>query len=226
MITRKLKYFIGQWPIRVHRLVLHFAYPLFRNSIYVNPIRPIGILGWLCNAFLYIFDVLGIPEFLEILFSIFKWKIRFLTDDEIALSRDVFGDNIDYTIVTIDRETRLGTKKWAHAYVTFNTINYQHQLEAAIFIHEMVHVWQYQKFGSLYIYHAIHAQYNGGYDYGGINNLYKLMVKNTKLITFNFEQQAEIIEDMYRLREEGFGNSDSIQSQVYNYYANQLGDLS
>ena len=62
----------------------------------------------------------------------------------------------------------------------------------------MVHIWQYQLFGAVYIYFAWKAQISKeGYDYGKAQALVA-GVKNSKLFyEFNFEQQAEIIQDYF-----------------------------
>jgi hypothetical protein len=201
--------------------LLHIFYPIFNKTSFTNPIVPIGLLGWFYNLISYTADLLGIPELIEIIFILMKWNIRPLTIDEVNLVNSVFGHTIDLSPVTIDRNCRLGMK-FADAYVSFNTINYRGELEDAIFIHEMVHIWQYQQFGSIYIPHAIHAQFHGGYDYGGVENLYFCMLEGKKIIQFNFEQQAEIIEDMYRRQIYGLDDRDLLGLQVYRYYVDQL----
>jgi hypothetical protein len=61
----------------------------------------------------------------------------------------------------------------------------------------MTHIWQYKKHGSCYITEALYAQrWGGGYNYGGEAALLKN--SNVGMKAFNFEQQAEIVEDYYR----------------------------
>jgi hypothetical protein len=224
MIYHKIRYLAVTWPARIRRLFLHLLYPIFKNTRLTNRIRPIGFWGWILSFFFYVVDVLGLPELLEILFMIFLWRIRPMSDDEKCLCLPIFGNNIDLNVVTIDRDTRIGMEI-ADAYVTFNTINYQRELPAHIFIHEMVHIWQYQKFGSIYIPHALHAQKHGGYNYGGVLKLYKSMVAGRHLTTYNFEQQAEIIEHLFQLKELGLDDEQPIHAQTYAYYQSHLSDF-
>jgi hypothetical protein len=60
-----------------------------------------------------------------------------------------------------------------------------------------VHVWQYEQFGSYYIYKALSAQNSEeGYNYGGIKELDRCIARKGSLLDYNFEQQASIIEDV------------------------------
>ena len=57
-------------------------------------------------------------------------------------------------------------------------------------------VWQYASVGAAYIPRALAAQRSPeGYNYGGIGPL----ERSGSLEAFNYEQQADIIEDAYRL---------------------------
>lgn len=78
----------------------------------------------------------------------------------------------------------------------------------ATLVHEVVHIWQYNRVGAAYIPRALAAQRSAmGYNYGGLRPL----ERGRSLEAFNYEQQADIIEDAYRLangspaRWHGFG---------------------
>ncbi len=79
-------------------------------------------------------------------------KVRFLTENEIALAKSVFGDEIDYLSVKIIRAKYVFIQGKNYA-VTPNGNIYFPMSEADwtfslsfrdLFIHEMTHVWQYQ----------------------------------------------------------------------------------
>lgn len=90
-----------------------------------------------------------------------------------------------------------------------------------VLIHELVHVWQYQHFGAVYIGKALKAQKSKeGYNYGGMENLYHQMLKGNTLTHFNFEQQAEILEDYYRALSES--NHSPMVKNVFGYYVNMI----
>lgn len=206
-------------PKRLMRLGLHFL-PL--QSSYRNPFPPASVKEWFTDTFFYIIDVFGMPEWFQIIHQMTNWNIRPLTPDERATGRQIFGDTVNYDFVKVNPNSRWATKKFAIAYVSFNIINYKNKIRKETFIHELMHVWQYQNFGSIYIAKAIKAQLSKeGYDYGGVENLYQGMLSGKRLIAFNFEQQADIIEDFYNLTRTKDHANDMILS-IYRYYALQL----
>lgn len=213
--------FVYQWPTRFVRLCRHIVYP-FTDKYGKNTFPATTLSEWCADLIFYIIDVVAIPEFYETIFLMVKWNSRRMNDFELATARSIFGTAIQYDLVRIDQNARFGTKKLALAYVSFNTINYRHSISTEIFIHEMVHIWQYQQFGSIYIARAIKAQKSKeGYDYGGVSNLYNVMLKGGSLLDFNFEQQADIIEDFYRIQQQK-DLAISMNMQVFRYFSSEV----
>lgn len=67
-------------------------------------------------------------------------------------------------------------------------------------MHELVHIWQYQQIGSVYIPRALRAQFSEeGYNYGGMTGLQKAKQQGRSFSQFNLEQQGDIVSDYYRL---------------------------
>lgn len=193
----------------------------FRES--VDKIKSDGFVEWFFDFAFYVFDIILLPELYECILSIIKSDYRFLSSDEKELAKQYFGDAINLNFVRINSQMSRRIEKKAHAYVTLNTINYREQISKPIFLHEMVHIWQYQRFGSMYIYRALKAQNSKlKYDYGGLDKLYTGMISQHKFIEFNFEQQGAIIEDYCRL----VNTPDSFKSPIvkisYEYYVTQL----
>lgn len=216
----RICYYFKELRIRIKRLWRHVIYPFYRPI--ANEFPPKSILEWFVDAGFYIMDIVAMPEVYEIVFSLLKIKTRSLTTQEKALAKSIFGDSIQYNLVKVDSKARFGTKKIALAYVSFNTINYLKNIDKAIFIHELMHIWQFQRFGSIYIARAIKAQRSKeGYDYGGVANLYQVMLKGGSLLDFNFEQQADIIEDYYRIKENPT-TSAPMNLSVYAYFAKEV----
>ena len=84
-----------------------------------------------------------------------------------------------------------------------------------------MHIWQYQRFGSVYIFRALWAQNStNGYDYCGVVGLMDNLKSEKGLLNFNFEQQAEIIEDYYKLRQNRYNALSD--RKIYEYYVEQL----
>lgn len=195
-------------------------YPFY--STYSNDFPPKGVLEWFSDAGFYVMDILAMPEIYELIFSIIKKNTRPLNSKEKALASSIFGQSIKYNLVKVDSSARFGTQKIALAYVSFNTINYRKQIDKAIFIHEMVHIWQFQQFGSIYLARAIKAQRSKeGYNYGGVPNLYQVMLKGGSLLDFNFEQQADIIEDYYRIKENPSAEGP-MNLSIYAYFVKEV----
>ncbi|VVT15763.1 vgr related protein [Erythrobacter sp. EC-HK427] len=128
---------------------------------------------------------------------------RPLTPGEIALARSIFGRAIDYTKVTIRR------RKWAffqpkrvtmapRGHIHFHPLGevYCDDFSSAplhrqaLFIHEMVHVWQTQTRGDWYL--VTRRMPWARYDYA--------LKPGWKLEEYGIEQQARIVEHAFLLR--------------------------
>ncbi len=217
-IKRSITYLRFSYFLRLRRLVYHLT---FQESVY--KMKSEGFIEWFYDLAFYAFDLVFIPEIYEIIVSIIKTDYRFLTTAEKTLVQRYFGESINLEFVRINSQMSMRIERKAHAYVTLNTINYRQQISRPIFIHEMVHIWQFQRFGSMYIYRALKAQSSKmKYDYGGLEKLYSGMISQHKFIDFNFEQQGAIIEDYCRLVSSPDSYSSPIVIASYEYYANQL----
>ena len=130
-------------------------------------------LGWrVLEAFFHMADKLCLPGVLVFLNGILKPGTRRLSGKEQGLAHTVFGATIDYETVRVDERAWIACKRYGIAYVSFNVINCWGALSDAHFIHEMVHIWQYQRHGAVYIPRALWAQRTpAGYNYGGVEAL-------------------------------------------------------
>jgi len=157
------------------------------------------ILRWLAAIFLLFIDITPLALLLETCMDILKVHTRPLKLHEKEIAISVFGKNIPLHLCGVDPASIPARKKITVAFTTLHTVNFDQSISDATFIHELVHIWQYRKYGSLYISESIWAQrWGGGYNYGGYEKL-KLNLP-LGLAAFNFEQQAEIVEDFYRLK--------------------------
>lgn len=128
---------------------------------------------------------------------------RPLTLGEIKLARSIFGDAIDYSKVLIRR------RKWAffqpkqvtmaprgHIHFHPESVSYCDDFTSAgiyhqaLFIHEMVHVWQTQTRGDWYL--VLNRMPWARYDYA--------LKPGWKLQQYGIEQQARIVEHAFLLR--------------------------
>ena len=95
-----------------------------------------------------------------------------------------------------------------------------------ILIHELMHVWQNQKFGANYIPLALKAQYTvEGYNYGGLEDLCRTMENGGSILDYNFEQQADIVMDYFRLvygLPVRWGSAGREDLKIYTYFVKQI----
>jgi hypothetical protein len=148
-------------------------------------------------------DLLGIPEIFA-----FVWRILTrtspLTGAEIEAAASVLGQwAVRYQDVRIAQG---GVLRWIfarngqRAFALFHTINLPehgaHRRDRIdIVVHEIIHVYQYERAGSRYVAEALLGQREAGYDYGGPEGLKAAHGEGVSLKRFNREQQAQIAQD-------------------------------
>lgn len=193
-IYRLFKYILrGFWSLRVF-YTIGVGYVL-RNK----PVHKFTY--WSCEVMICFLELLGVPEIYETLSDFSKPKTRPLHDWEIKMAKEVFGNGINYKRVRVDEGAYIGPKQQHFCYVSFYIINSWGKMSNSTLIHEMVHIWQYENMGAVYIPRALWAQTtNEGYDYGGLKKL-KLFLKHEKtLFDFNLEQQGDIVADYFKIK--------------------------
>jgi hypothetical protein len=193
-LFRRLAFSLYQIPFRIIRLITVWYAPFYR-------IYPISIRF---KAFLWLwFDAFFVFDILEIINTLAQPHIRTLTDIEIGRGSKIFGKSLNLRLVVLDKHSVPVQRGFAYAFVTFNTINCYRPVPPDVLIHELTHVWQYQNFGAGYIPAALHAQkMPAGYNYAYTEGWHL----SEHLLAFNAEQQADLIQDAYRLQ-----NNQSVQ---------------
>src|SRR4051794_23995714 len=120
---------------------------------------------------------------------------RPLFQDEIDLAKTVYGSSLDLTRVRI-----AVTDVLAAPTTLANTIRVEKDpIDNGTFIHELMHVWQYQTAGIGYVSCALAGQVQGTVAHGDRNWTYEYKpgTAGTKLSDYGPEQQASIIEDAF-----------------------------
>jgi hypothetical protein len=161
--------------------------------------------GWLVAMLTRVADLLGLPELID-----FVWRTAShmspLTGTEIAVAARILGPSaLRWGDVRVAQGGLLGQwfrLKGNRAFATFYTVNLPgtgpHARENLdILIHELVHVFQYERLGSVYGPESLHAQHTEGYNYGGAEGLRQARLQGRHFCAFNREQQASIVQDYY-----------------------------
>ncbi len=232
-VLYRLVAIIWFFPTRIIRFLSHFYHGILfftkkakRNTLLKTQTLPQVFGNWWILLFFYGVDCIGMSEIYEIVIDLGKPGTRALTNREIALAKPIFGDAINYERVRIDERAWLGPKQQRFCYVSFNVINSWGKMPDNILIHELVHVWQYQNLGAIYIPKAMQAQFSKvGYNYGGLEKLEKTLREGKTFLDFNFEQQGDIVSDYFLLkigRKPQWGNADICDLPVYEYFVDQI----
>lgn len=186
------------------------------------------MVTWIFKAF----DVLKVPRLFE-----FTWRLLTraspLTLTEIDTASAVLGrEAIQYRNVRVAQGGLLRVifkLNRARAFVTFHTINLpssgrSSRLNLAVVIHELVHVCQFERLGSVYIWQALRAQRTTGYRYGGWQRLKQDWNNGRHFRNYNREQQGQIAQDYYsKVIEKGRLAEDPIR-QAFEPFINELRD--
>lgn len=181
---------------------------------------------WLNEIVIYLLECLGIGELYETLTDLIKWNTRALSQREIEVAKSVFGNTIAYHRIRIDEKAYLGPKQGRFCYVSFYLINSWGKMGDDLLIHELIHVWQYERLGAVYMPRALLAQRTAqGYNYGGTKVLESARAAGMELQHFNLEQQGDIIADYFRIKNDipaRWTVSENPEIEIFKDFVNDL----
>jgi hypothetical protein len=170
--------------------------------------------GWLHRFIVQLFDLLGGPEIAQFLMHLVT-KTTPLKGDEIAIIASILGPyGLRYGDVRVaegglfDLLFKLNGNL---AFATWHTINLPRvgrhtRSNLPIVVHELTHVYQYERVGSRYLGEAIYVLVKtkrNCYDYGSAEGLRMAAAAGREFCDYNREQQAMMIQDYFALREKG-----------------------
>ena len=152
--------------------------------------------------FVDLLEIAGVGEIYETAADFIKFNTRTLSDEERKTANTIFGSSINYDLVRIDDYAVIGPSFSDREYTSFHTINGWGDMSDDTLIHELVHVWQYETSGAIYMPQAIHAQVWGeGYKYKSVAGLKAAKNAGKDIRSFNREQQAQIVQDFYLIKQ-------------------------
>lgn len=221
-------------PIRLYRVIRHLLTGVkamrprrlhwWESELNKNVLVAIWL--WFTELFIYIIECFGVSEWYETFMDFAKYNTRPLTDWEIKMAKEVFGESINYKRVRVDEHAFCGPKQYKFCYVSFYTINSWGSMRNSLLLHELTHVWQYEQLGGIYIPRALMAQHSQmGYNYGGISALRSCLRKGKDFFAFNFEQQGEIVADYYLIKDgyrPNWGRAQREDLPIYETFIEQL----
>ncbi|MFN2189808.1 MAG: DUF4157 domain-containing protein [Candidatus Promineifilaceae bacterium] len=158
---------------------------------------------WIQALLWYFFDFIGGPELVQF-FLRAATETRKLTFDEIERSEAVLGRGAvrfqDVRIATGGVLTRFFGMNKNRAFATWHTVNLPQSKfdDVSLLVHELTHVLQYERIGSVYITEGLSVQRRHGrraYSYGGSEGLRRSHAAGKKLRDYNREQQGQIAQD-------------------------------
>jgi len=151
------------------------------------------------------FDFLQGPRIFRLVWHLLT-RVSRLKQDETDAAGQVLGRGaVRYPAVRVaeGRVLRLIFKRNGNrAFTLFHTINlpgsgHHSRGNLDLLVHEMVHVYQFEQVGTVYIWQALRAQKTDGYIYGGWEQLAKDRQKGQRFSGYNREQQGQIAQDYY-----------------------------
>ena len=150
-----------------------------------------------------VFDIFQGPRLFQFIWHLLVGVSR-LTESEIKAAKLVLGENsIKYRSVRV-AEGRLLTLIFkfgpGRAFTTFHTVNlpksgYHSREHLELLIHELVHVYQFERIGTDYIFQSLRAQQEGGYFYDSWPGLNRWRADGNRFSDYNREQQGQIAQD-------------------------------
>ena len=210
--------FFAWFPRRLVRVLRHFPEGV---GVLLRGGHPVF---WWLELACYVADLFGVFDLYDGLSRLVKTSTRPLTPHELTLARGVYGTDINLEAVRIDNAARVACKHHRLCYVSFYTINSWGSMREATLVHELMHIWQYERFGAAYIPRALRAQQSAmGYNYGGTEWLLRERELGRTLTDFNYEQQADIMADAFRIQQGQSARwSDATDLTAYRPYLDDL----
>jgi uncharacterized protein DUF4157 len=213
-VFERIAHWVQRLPERVGRLILglwegvktlkpwslHWWESLGHASTWVD------FLQWIGTRLVDLIGIVGFGEAYETVMDFLKFNTRPLSGSERTKASSVFGASINLELVRVDQHAVLGPALSKREYTSFHTINGWGGITDATLIHELTHVWQYEQAGAIYMPQALHAQIQLGdaaYHYNGAAGLQAAKTSGQRLTSFNREQQAQIVEDLYLIKTTG-----------------------
>ena len=207
---------------RLIRLLMHLV--PFKYTIGRGFNNWTMILEWIISLVLLSCDLIFIPELICTFYLLLNRNMRRLTPKENEIKSLLFKSHLDIPVI-MNESACILTRNGAYAFVSCYLINSCGKISDKTFAHELIHIYQFSKFGSPYIIRSLLAQRSkAGYDYGGIEGLNEILKNKLPATVLNYEQQGDVLADYFELiMNPNIKSNYNLQSRkiVYEYIYNQ-----
>lgn len=179
-----------------------------RGGSRTAPTERAAVMFWLHSLLCYVFDVMGGPEIAQFGLRLVT-QTEPLTAAETAAAQAVLGPRaLRYGDVRLAHD---GVLTWVfrlngnRAFTAWHTVAMPRRDRTTpayfdLVVHELTHVYQYERVGTVYIGQALHSQRRLGrraYDYGGADGLAQARAAGKRYADYNREQQGQIAQDYH-----------------------------
>ncbi len=177
--------------------------------------QPIGPIAWLYRFITQIFDLLGGPEVAQFIAHLVTNTTPLNEQEMAAISLVLGSEAMRYQDVRVAEGGLLDLifkYNGNLAYTTWRTIHFPRnggghetshtRANLSVVVHELIHAYQYEQVGTRYLGEAIYMLLKtkrNCYDYGRAQGLRDAAAAAKRYCDFNREQQAQIVQDYYRL---------------------------
>ncbi len=207
----------GLWPVNLIRDMPKRSGRLAGVLITMTELRDMRLLlYWLFVCGSYLFDLFGGPEIVQFILRASS-SGRPLSVEEIQAIKTVLGPQSirlgDVRVASGGSLSPVFRLNKNRAFATWHTVNLPSKGvdDIPLIVHELVHIYQYERVGSLYIGQGLWAQVRQGraaYDYGGPDGLKADRAAGKHLNDYNREQQCQIVQDYFSFLQAN-GNVDA-----------------
>ena len=192
-----LSFTFRTYPIRIYRVLKHVLPVRYKLGGEIPFLKL--VLEWIVSLFLYLTDLLLFPEIICISALLLNGNLRGLSPKEKEIREMLFEDKLHIPTLINDKASWL-TRNGKFAFVSFYIINSDGHMKDRTFAHELIHIYQFSRYGSPYIIRSLLAQRTpSAYAYGGAPRLLEMYSNQLSQGVLNYEQQGEVLADYYQL---------------------------
>ncbi len=193
-----LLYGLRKWPSRWKRFWSHItgAEKEF-GFAYRGASAAVRGLFWIVELVLRGLELFLVFDLVQILIT-WRSSVHPLSAYDRSLAAAILGDSRYLDLIQYNDRSLFCKNTSVIAFVSGFVINFWTVISDDVLVHELIHVWQYDRVGIVYVPRALYAQRTEeNYNYGGVKTLLQEIKEGKAINQYNYEQQAQIIQDFF-----------------------------